>query len=105
MVPQGRIELPTSSLPMMRSTTELLRPLQFIRRGLAYAPGDEKRLTEGFGQMAGKEGKLRTDIRARRMANALRDNLKKRKAAARKRAEDSMNGQVRPETGKLTPKK
>ena len=25
MVPQGRIELPTSSLPMMRSTTELLR--------------------------------------------------------------------------------
>lgn len=27
MVPQGRIELPTSSLPMMRSTTELLRPI------------------------------------------------------------------------------
>ena len=26
MVPQGRIELPTSSLPMTRSTTELLRP-------------------------------------------------------------------------------
>ena len=25
MVPQGRIELPTSSLPMTRSTTELLR--------------------------------------------------------------------------------
>lgn len=27
MVPRGRIELPTSSLPMMRSTTELPRPL------------------------------------------------------------------------------
>ena len=25
LVPQGRIELPTSSLPMTRSTTELLR--------------------------------------------------------------------------------
>lgn len=29
MVPQGRIELPTSSLPMMRSTTELLRHYKF----------------------------------------------------------------------------
>ena len=28
MVPQGRIELPTSPLPRVRSTTELLRPTQ-----------------------------------------------------------------------------
>ncbi len=28
MVPLGRIELPTSSLPMTRSTTELQRPLK-----------------------------------------------------------------------------
>ena len=30
MVPQGRIELPTSSLPRMRSTTELLRRYELI---------------------------------------------------------------------------
>ena len=35
LVPRGRIELPTSSLPMMRSTTELPRPRLRVRVGLA----------------------------------------------------------------------
>ncbi len=53
LVPQGRIELPTSSLPMMRSTTELLRrrhgqsincPVQKDAR-LAYIGNLEKTVT------------------------------------------------------------
>ncbi len=35
MVPRGRIELPTSSLPMMRSTTELPRP--FVLPGISLS--------------------------------------------------------------------
>lgn len=42
LVPRGRIELPTSSLPMTRSTTELPRRCRLQIAALAYDLPDEK---------------------------------------------------------------
>lgn len=91
----GRIELPTSSLPMTRSTTEL-QQLPFRQRHVVRC---------GEGPMAisiravntvltKKTILLKTicvtdpkstvaDERARRLTEALRENLRKRKAQAR----------------------
>ncbi len=72
-----RIELTTSALPRMRSTTELR---QHFRKADAYeGPGlalSTRRSHDGA--MAGKD-----EEREERLAAALRENLRRRKAQAR----------------------
>jgi hypothetical protein len=83
MVLLGRIELPTSSLPMTRSTTELqqhtpkggpMRRLRIIVKRLASAPAIWHRPVMAK-DMADKER-----IKAERLREALRANLRRRKA-------------------------
>ncbi len=101
MVLLGRIELPTSSLPMTRSTTELQQQLVPLaeatlpdRRGLwlaacplsrhglsaqclsAYHPAMDEKNPDPAARAAGND-------RAARLAEQLRANLRKRKAQAR----------------------
>ena len=91
-----RIELSTSSLPMTRSTTELQqqpgRPRTHVRRaGAAYggvpracqgARLDDTAISRDWPFM--NKTPSPADIeRERRLAEALRDNLRKRKAQAR----------------------
>jgi hypothetical protein len=84
-----RIELTTSALPRMRSTTEL-------RQHIGGRPGDQRR---AYGQSGGSRqgalavrGRRRLSVEAmtksdpereRRLAEALRANLRRRKAQAR----------------------
>ena len=109
MVPQGRIELPTSPLPRVRSTTELQQrlcsddpervdsgcprqgraivceggncqaPLALCRDERQCRAMDEKSGTDG-GQDTGKL------TREERLAAKLRENLRRRKAQARAHA-------------------
>ena len=83
MVPPGRIELPTSALPRMRSTTELRRP------DLRKRPYSEKRSkgqakSASYAAMSDKPpAPPPKDARAERqeaLARALRANLRRRKA-------------------------
>ena len=83
MVLLGRIELPTSSLPMTRSTTELQQRIP-REAGLCVGPAQLssclRRVIEfgiGFG-MKPEKTKTRDD----RLAEALRANLRRRKAPA-----------------------
>jgi hypothetical protein len=96
MVLLGRIELPTSSLPMTRSTTELQqqpdacehlvagqagpmtgRPSPVKARGLTTTP------FRGHGEDVSKPLSPADIERERRLAEALRANLRKRKTQAR----------------------
>ena len=74
MVLPVRIELTTSALPRMRSTTELRQHFAFQEGGAMAA---RLRLCQG-------RSMAKTDEeRAKRLAAALRENLKRRKAQAR----------------------
>ncbi len=101
MVPQGRVELPTSSLPMMRSTPELLRPSQrpIHERHCLNKPAHItclSRLEKGVGAFNFSWHSLAMDkkpkqpasnektTREQRLAKALRDNLRRRKASNKK---------------------
>ena len=92
MVPQDRIELPTSPLPRVRSATELLRPRigRWVPNGKrAYSPAWES--TEARIATLAPAGKVAAmterpppdpkDERAARRAEALKRNLARRKAA------------------------
>ena len=82
MVLPVRIELTTSALPRMRSTTELR---QHFRKVAAYdgAALALSRQAGHVGPMADKDKK-----REERLAAALRENLRKRKAQARASAKE-----------------
>ncbi len=90
MVLLGRIELPTSSLPMTRSTTELQQPSdqaraivaqpRIVKRGLMVAPTTAKGLRMN-------EGPRKNMSREDRLAAKLRENLRRRKAQARAASE------------------
>jgi len=96
MVLLDRIELSTSSLPMTRSTTELQqqpdRPQTDVAgqaRPMAGRPTPVKvrgltlRRFRGHGRNVSKTPSPADIERERRLADALRDNLRKRKAQAR----------------------
>ncbi len=87
MVLPVRIELTTSALPRMRSTTELRQQTRRVEAGArlwsegvalvkARIAGDRCAMTEN-------------DDRAERLAAQLRENLKKRKARARGLADNA----------------
>ena len=88
MVLPVRIELTTSALPRMRSTTELRQ--HFVRRWRAY-DGAALRLSTRLAanrrerHVVGMAAKDKAKARAReeRLAAALRENLRRRKAQAR----------------------
>ena len=93
MVLLGRIELPTSSLPMTRSTTELQQHTPKVR---PYAKGwgccqaacvAARSLASGGTQLAqlrrqslAKDAEDKERIKAERLREALRANLRRRKA-------------------------
>jgi hypothetical protein len=98
MVLLGRIELPTSALPRMRSTTELQQRDHFARTGKALvAPGRRGALlsvTPGFvkqalpralhdGRAYAMAERPAKPTREERLAAQLRENLRRRKAQAR----------------------
>ena len=91
MVLPVRIELTTSALPRMRSTTELRQ--QFRWKAPRLWPEATRTVKEGAVSKAEK------DQKAERLAAALRENLRRRKAQAR--ASDSGDG---PERGEAQPK-
>ena len=74
MVLPVRIELTTSALPRMRSTTELRQHL---------ASGARRRYGRGHGRMSRRAMAKRDEEREKRLAEALRENLRRRKAQAR----------------------
>ena len=74
MVLPVRIELTTSALPRMRSTTELRQQLA-CRRGRGYG-------RSGW-LMSRRAMAKRDEDREKRLAEALRENLRRRKAQAR----------------------
>jgi hypothetical protein len=81
MVLLGRIELPTSSLPMTRSTTELQQHT-FKRAALCEARRDKSsglHCYRTFGIAAVMKPPIKQD-RDARLAEALRANLRRRKA-------------------------
>jgi hypothetical protein len=87
MVLPVRIELTTSALPRMRSTTELRQHVVRERAPMATAPAPVNLAGPKRGrhvaQMTGKDKE-----REERLATALRDNLKRRKAQARAQADN-----------------
>ena len=81
MVLLGRIELPTSSLPMTRSTTELQQRIPRkagLCVGTAQLSSRLRRVIE-FGNVLGMKP-LTTKSKEDRLAEALRANLRRRKA-------------------------
>ena len=96
MVLPVRIELTTSALPRMRSTTELLQHFRKKRAydgaplGLSTRPFDFAQdmlaATRRAAHVAAMAGKDTDDDRSQRLAAALRENLKRRKAQARQAA-------------------
>jgi hypothetical protein len=92
MVLLGRIELPTSSLPMTRSTTELQQRTP-RKAGLCVGPmhmsSRLRRVIEfgiGFGMKP-----VKATTKEERLAEALRANLRRRKALATAPAKPSAN--------------
>ena len=93
MVLLGRIELPTSALPRMRSTTELqqhtipLRPAahEGVWAGARYWPGGLALSSEWLDSRDRSRMPEKPPLtpREQRLAAALRENLKRRKAQAR----------------------
>lgn len=102
MVLLDRIELSTSSLPMTRSTTELQqqpdRPQTHVcRAGAAYggtpfacqgARLDDAKISPHRARVSKPPSPADLE-RERRLAEALRENLRKRKAQAREAKTDS----------------
>jgi hypothetical protein len=102
MVLLDRIELSTSSLPMTRSTTELQqqpgRPQTHVRRaGAAYGGAtfacqgrrlDGARISRDWAPVSKPPSPADLE-RERRLAEALRENLRKRKAQAREPKTDT----------------
>ena len=88
MVLLGRIELPASPLPRVRSTTELQQPVPVGRRALLSAcPPDVKpslslTVDKGKALRMSEHGKTNMS-REERLAARLRENLRRRKAQAR----------------------
>ena len=81
MVLPVRIELTTSALPRMRSTTEL-RQHSGVGRGSGLR--DEARgIVKARGAGVGEHAMEKKDDKAERLAAALRENLRRRKAQAR----------------------
>ena len=81
MVLPVRIELTTSALPRMRSTTELRQ------HGARSGSGAYGRVPRGLSRCTrghNREAMSEKDDRAARLARQLRENLRKRKARARK---------------------
>ena len=114
MVLLGRIELPTSALPRMRSTTELqqhtipIAPNSRAVRGrgalLAPAPRFVNLAVAGalepdavWRQEPGMTANPPPLSREERLAAKLRENLRRRKAQARQLEQGEL-GQVEPET-------
>ncbi len=84
MVLLGRIELPTSSLPMMCSTTELQQPKLgcYMPQLLAF-----RNPCDYAWAMIEKVTPQKTLERKKREAEALKANMKKRKEQAKLKAE------------------
>ena len=81
MVLPVRIELTTSALPRMRSTTELRQHFTCSEKGALW-PWAGRRVKARCGK--GLRGMAKRDEeRERRLAEALRENLRRRKAQAR----------------------
>ena len=80
LVLPGRIELPTSALPRMRSTTELRQHGRGSGR-IGVDGGVVKERRAGLAQAMADP--TQSDARAARLAAALRANLAKRKARER----------------------
>ena len=93
MVLLGRIELPTSALPRMRSTTELqqhtippaARAHRVRRAGARYWPGGLALSSDWLDRLRRLPMPEKPPLtpREQRLAAALRENLKRRKAQAR----------------------
>lgn len=81
MVPPGRIELPASPLPRVRSATELRRRHSKMFIGIKRILQDLKVIF-----MTTKPKKDLKQLKEERLAAALRANLRKRKDQARQRA-------------------
>src|SRR4051812_18962698 len=82
MVLPVRIELTTSALPRMRSTTELRQ--HFRRSGAPMPTGGARQPVAGSARPRHVLGMPEKDKqREERLAAALRENLRKRKAQAR----------------------
>jgi hypothetical protein len=86
MVLPVRIELTTSALPRMRSTTELRQ--HFLRKPGAYDGRALAMSTRLAGKLLVEQGKAvpskdKAEEREKRLAAALRENLKRRKAQVR----------------------
>ena len=111
MVLLGRIELPTSPLPRVRSTTELQqqdpaksRPGAFVRRraGRRALLASTGPIVKRSGRMQDAPMSAREDKpdRDERLAAKLRENLRRRKAQARSRnATDSGGESALPKKG------
>ena len=80
MVLPARIELATSALPRMRSTTELRQ--QAIRVRGVWGPGDWLS-SSGRPRYARRMADAKNETREERLAKALRANLARRKARDR----------------------
>ena len=80
MVLLGRIELPASPLPRVRSTTELQQHGKEAR-AIGYRGALVKRAAAR--QASGMSEKDRKPTREERLAAQLRENLRRRKAQAR----------------------
>ena len=80
MVLLGRIELPASPLPRVRSTTELQQHGKEAR-AIGYRGALVKRAAAR--QASGMSEKDRKPTREERLARRLRENLRRRKAQAR----------------------
>ena len=87
MVLPVRIELTTSALPRMRSTTELRQHFPAFRAEARLWSDVRVLVKAGLAQDRG--GMTEKDDRAERLAAQLRENLKKRKARARGIAADA----------------
>jgi hypothetical protein len=93
MVLLGRIELPTSPLPRVRSTTELQQRWEARRALLSRPPSVSRNLSlqanngKTLPMAEGKPGLSREE----RLAAKLRENLRRRKEQARaKRPDDTL---------------
>ena len=92
MVLLGRIELPTSALPRMRSTTELRQPTIPAYAPIAWWASGRRAIAGGLAlcQAGGMTQTPPGQTREERLAAQLRANLRRRKEQARElRREDT----------------
>ncbi len=94
MVLLGRIELPASPLPRVRSTTELQQHIHRERRALQCpAPLSSVR---SHGKDIAMSGTSEKPTREERLAAKLRENLRRRKARSRATGSQSGDGVAQP---------